>query len=188
MKTGDIITPTHAIFKEGKLCVIQLPEEPNFEKFHWKILCDQARLRAIEVQEKDKEKVKELVYWNTKNIKHQRGLMPEDWNPPDLTEYRIEGTRFEIKEEPIYEYSMEETGGGISGFEQVACLIEDDKPQPYSDELLKEWEKDIEYDKPKSKLDHSLYLLKLYLKESTIEEREKVWKEVKKVMSEDDKQ
>jgi len=136
---NKIINPNIAYFKEGEVYVYTLPEEPNFEKFHWKILCDQARLRAIKVDKKDVEKIKIMIKALPPKSPFQKF---ETWQPQDLTEYRIEVKmsidnyrRYKLKsgiwgnwQKTSEHYYLSDNVLDLDAyeFEQVACLIEDD--------------------------------------------------------------
>ncbi len=145
MKTGDIITPTHAIFKEGKLWVIQLPEPLTYPCIvcqtmdcdarscteHHEEACTYAREHPIEVQEKDKEKVRELIWDFNIGVPDY-----QIWEHVDLTEYRVEGLKFEIKNQRKVIRDYHEGGIWVdtnilnfaeSEYRQLACLIEGDE-------------------------------------------------------------
>jgi len=141
----NIITPNIAIFKEGEMYVYQLPDKPhkcldreppkredypnsmwfNEAQYEYSAYLKEyndavsyARAHPFKVHEKDKSDIIDL-------IKHNQWLLNPDkiWQPKDLTEYRIEGLKFKVEE---IEFGHVDNYNEPHGFEQVACLIEDD--------------------------------------------------------------
>lgn len=143
-----IITPNIAIFKEGKLWVYTLPEEPeycgmtsiidmpagtkDFLKRKYQSDLSYARDHPFKVQEKDKEKVKRLIWHNELKLKKTL-LHLHDWKHTDLTEYSVEGLKFEViwgcKKCGAYESTKSiPCQNSFCEKYKLACLIEDDKP------------------------------------------------------------
>ena len=141
MKTGDIITTF--IFDKGQLKMVPLPVEPKYHDGYsyehasatidYEKACAYARAHPIDVHPNDQEKAKELISKSLFPVAWYPKSFIDNWIPNDLTEYKLEGVRMEIKEEKFTmpkttirgQHEVIERGGQVV-VKQVACLIEDD--------------------------------------------------------------
>ncbi len=131
---SQTITSPTVRFDKGQLQVIPYPEKLK-HKYNCKNICatdsrqcycekeelwyDEAvayaRAHPIDITKDDFEKISEIM---------RSYFCRLDIEPQDLTEYKLEGVRMEIKWQLCEICQHEE----CSGSKQVACLIEDDKP------------------------------------------------------------
>ncbi len=146
-------------FDKGQLQVILLPEEPQYCNLTIQDQCEEynvwletlsrygckcraleiayneavayARAHPVDVKPEDVNKIKRKL-WCFLPMEHD--ILLSDWKPTDLTEYKLDGVRMEIKTDnyPCPESSCKyevdlECYCSKRGNKQVACLIEDDK-------------------------------------------------------------